>query len=67
MKSIFSKDFRYVPASKTDLRKTFARVRREQEEARKQEAQREAVTPLRKVAALSENISRAKLKLSDAK
>lgn len=29
MKSILDPTFRYVPASKTDLKKTFARVRRE--------------------------------------
>ena len=28
--------FRYVRSEKTDLRKTFARIRREQEEAKKQ-------------------------------
>lgn len=29
---ITSKEFRYVPASKTDIRKTFARWRREQKQ-----------------------------------
>lgn len=33
MRRITDPDFRYVPASKTDLRKTFARVRREQRSA----------------------------------
>jgi hypothetical protein len=30
MKTIFDRDFRYVPSVKTDLHKTFARIRREQ-------------------------------------
>lgn len=30
MKRITDKSFRYVPAAETDIRKTFARVRREQ-------------------------------------
>lgn len=30
MKSILDRSFRYVPSVQTDLRKTFARVRREQ-------------------------------------
>ena len=30
MKSILDRSFRYIPSSQTDLRKTFARVRREQ-------------------------------------
>jgi hypothetical protein len=29
MKSIFDRSFRYVPSVQTDLRKTFARIRRE--------------------------------------
>lgn len=33
MKSILDPAFRYVSADKTDLRETFARVRREQEAA----------------------------------
>ena len=35
MKRITDKDFRYTPAAKTDIRKTFARIRREQEQERK--------------------------------
>ena len=31
MKTIFDRDFRYVPSVATDLRKTFARIRREQQ------------------------------------
>jgi hypothetical protein len=34
MKSLFDPKFRYVPSVATDIRKTFARVRREQEKAR---------------------------------
>lgn len=30
MKSILDPSFRYIPAAKTDVRKTFARIRREQ-------------------------------------
>ena len=30
MKSILDRSFRYVPSAHTDLRKTFARIRREQ-------------------------------------
>ena len=30
MKSILDRSFRYIPSAHTDLRKTFARVRREQ-------------------------------------
>ena len=30
MKSILDRSFRYTPSTETDLRKTFARVRREQ-------------------------------------
>lgn len=33
MKSILDRTFKYVPAAKTDVRKTFARIRREQREA----------------------------------
>lgn len=33
MKSILDKTFKYTPAVETDLRKTFARVRREQKAA----------------------------------
>jgi hypothetical protein len=37
-KSILNPEFKYVPASKTDIRKTFKRVRREQaEEAAKKQ------------------------------
>lgn len=32
MKSILDRSFQYTPAAQTDLRKTFARLRREQKE-----------------------------------
>lgn len=50
MKSILDPSFRYVPSSKTDISKTFARVRREiaaQAEANKKPKN---VKPLRKAA-----------------
>lgn len=34
MKSILDPSFKYVPSASTDLRKTFARVRREQAQAK---------------------------------
>ena len=34
MRSILDRSFRYVPSTHTDLRKTFARVRRELRKAR---------------------------------
>jgi len=34
MKSILDPTFQYVPAVETDLKKTFARIRREQERAK---------------------------------
>lgn len=36
MKHIYDKDFKYTPASKTDIRKTIARIKREQKEAAEQ-------------------------------
>jgi hypothetical protein len=33
MKSILDSSFRYTPSAQTDLRKTFARLRREQKQA----------------------------------
>jgi len=38
MKSILDPSFRYVPSASTDLRKTFARVRREMQRAGAQRA-----------------------------
>lgn len=49
MKSILHRDFKYVPAAKTDIAATFRRVKREQEQAA---AERKAkVTPMKKVSA----------------
>jgi hypothetical protein len=50
MKSILSPDFRYVPAARTDIRRTFARIRRElaAEKARSERAVVQSIT--RKVA-----------------
>lgn len=50
MKSILDPSFRYVPAASTDLRKTFARIRREQRKAREQE-QAKRVIPIKRVPA----------------
>jgi hypothetical protein len=36
MKTIFDRDFKYVPSIETDLRKTFARIRREQKSKKQQ-------------------------------
>lgn len=33
---IYDPDFKYVPAAKTDIRKTFARIRRQQAEAERE-------------------------------
>ncbi len=51
MKSILSRDFRYVPSVSTDLKRTFARVRREQAAERDAKAAAEAA---RKEATLHE-------------
>lgn len=32
--NILDKEFKYVPANKTDIRKTFARIKREMEQAK---------------------------------
>lgn len=44
MKRITDKEFKYVPASKTDIRKTFARIRAEQ----KKEAEKKPVSIFRR-------------------
>ncbi len=36
MKSIYDRSFQYTPSYETNLRKTFARIRREQRDARMQ-------------------------------
>ncbi len=38
MKSILDRSFQYTPSAKTDLKKTFARIRREQREADQRQA-----------------------------
>jgi hypothetical protein len=48
VRKITDKDFLYVPADKTDVRKTFARVRKEQEEERERLRQ-EAAARLKNV------------------
>lgn len=42
MKSIFDRSFRYTSAAETDVRKTFARIRRRQREEEELRAQAEA-------------------------
>lgn len=49
-KSILSKEFRYTPAAKTDIKKTFARIRKEMREEREQAEQK--VTQLKRKVAL---------------
>jgi hypothetical protein len=49
MKSVLDPTFRYTPSIHTDLRKTFARLRRE---ARAQEAQRDEPRPANNIALL---------------
>ena len=49
MKSILDPSFRYTPAAATDLRKTFARIRREQAATAKAEAAAKVVKMARKV------------------
>ena len=47
MKSILDPSFRYTPSANTDLRKTFARVRREMRRQSRAEAESSAkVSPL---------------------
>ena len=41
MKSVFDSSFRYTPSSHTDVRKTFERIRREQQAKIRQEQQAE--------------------------
>lgn len=47
MKSILDPSFRYTPAHSTDIRKTFARVRRIVRESQPQPALPAKVTPIR--------------------
>lgn len=52
MTSILNKEFKYVPAASTDIRKTFARIERERRaaEAKKSAAPAPAVHAFRRVA-----------------
>jgi hypothetical protein len=50
MKSILDPTFRYTSSASTDLRKTFARIRRERAKAAEAEKAK-AVTPIRKTSA----------------
>lgn len=50
MKSILDPAFRYVPSTSTDLRKTFARVRREQRQAAEERTKKVAQLPKKEVA-----------------
>lgn len=45
MKSILDPSFRYTPSAATDVRKTFARVRREQRKQAEQQAKAAATDP----------------------
>lgn len=45
MKSLLDPSFRYIPAARTDLKKTFARVRRE---LREQQEKAATVLPIKK-------------------
>lgn len=51
MKSIFDSSFEYTPSYETDLRKTFARIRQEQQ-AHTQEVQQPQTPRLATIAAL---------------
>lgn len=46
MKSIFDPNFRYVHSSHTDIRKTFARIRREMEKEKEKEQGKLTAVPL---------------------
>ncbi len=48
MKSIFDRAFHYTPSFETDLKKTFARSRREQREADAQAEQPQPTAPAQK-------------------
>jgi hypothetical protein len=50
MKSILDPTFRYTPSAKTDLRKTFARIRREQ---RREQVEKQAERRIESAAAVS--------------
>lgn len=46
MKSILDPTFRYVPAANTDIRKTFAKVRREQNKVKEEQTAKVRTLPL---------------------
>ena len=52
MKSILDRSFRYTSSVETDLRKTFARIRREQRAVQKTQAQVDAAEAMTKVRVL---------------
>ena len=47
MKSILDRSFRYTPSVQTDVRKTFARIRREQQAQQHNQAQVDTVATLK--------------------
>ena len=55
--SILSPDFKYVPAVRTDIARTFARIRREQREQAKQQRLADAANALIRVAAANDAAS----------
>jgi hypothetical protein len=55
--SILSSDFKYVPAVCTDVRRTFARIRREQREQAKQQRLTDAANAAIRVAAANDAAS----------
>jgi hypothetical protein len=57
VKSILDPDFRYVGSVQTDIRKTFARIRREQKQ-KEQEAKQAEAEQAQKVLSLKERLAR---------
>jgi hypothetical protein len=55
--SILSPDFKYVPAVRTDIARTFARIRREQREHAKQQRLVDATNSLIRAAAANDAAS----------
>jgi len=55
--SILSSDFNYVPAVGTDVRRTFARIRREQREHAKQQRLTDTANAVIRVAAANDPAS----------
>jgi hypothetical protein len=58
MKSVFDRSFRYTPSFETNLKTTFARVRREQRQARAQ-AEEAAEEAKKKVLPIKQSITRS--------